>query len=198
MIDEDSKQIDDRTYTWRMSLSMKCRDCGTMTYIIDHYMGHSMGGDPGVERSEYFPPLPFRFMPNWFSDLPENYRNTLKEVYDALDNSLYCLASAGTRTVIDCLIVDQIGDIGTFQEKVEGLVTKAIIDSDEREFLLALIDAGSASVHRSFNPSKDLVNHMMDILEKILFKVCIEPKEKQKLKEKAEALRRETPKRKQK
>ena len=36
---------------------------------------------------------------------------------------------------------------------------------------------------------------MMDILEKILFKVCIEPKEKQALKEKVESLRKKTPKR---
>jgi len=50
-------------------------------------------------------------------------------------------------------------------------------------------------MHRSFNPSVDLVQHMMDILEKILFKVCIEPKEKQALKEKAKALREKTPKR---
>jgi hypothetical protein len=169
-----------------------------MTFVIDHYIGHNSGGDPGVEKSEYFPPLPFRFKQKWFSDLPSNYQNTLNEVYGALDNSLYCLASAGTRMVIDRLIVDQIGDIGPFEQKVDGLVAKAIIDNDERDILLALINAGNASMHRSFNPSEDLINHMMDILEKILFKVCIEPKEKKELKEKAEALRRETPKREQK
>jgi hypothetical protein len=196
-IDEDPKQIDAWTYTWRMALSMKCRDCGTMTFIIDHYVGDNRGGDPGVEKTEYFPPLPFRFKQKWFCDLPTSYQSTLNEVYVALDNSLYCLASGGTRTIIDCLIVDQIGDVGNFRQKVDTLVAKAIIDSDERESLLALIDAGSASMHRSFNPSKDLINHMMDILEKILFKVCIEPKEKKELKTKAEALRRETPRREQ-
>jgi hypothetical protein len=177
---------------------MQCGDCGTLTFIIDHYMGGDSCGDSSVERSEYFPPLPLRFKQRWFPDLPTNYQNTLNEVYGALDNSLYCLASAGTRTVIDSLMIDQVGDVGTFQEKVNALVAKAIIDGGEREMLLALIDAGSASMHRNFNPSREAINRMMDILEKILFKVCIEPKEQRELRAKAEALRRETPKREQK
>jgi hypothetical protein len=167
-----------------------------MTFLIDHYVGHNISGDPGVERTEYYPALTFRFKPLWFTDLPESYQETLNEVYIALDNSLYRLASAGTRTAIDCLIIDQIGDVGTFKDKVEGLVNKGVIDNDEKDILLALIDAGSASMHRSFKPDRDLVEHMMDILDKILFKICIEPKEKEDLRKKAEALRKKTPKRK--
>jgi len=158
-------------------------------------MGHNMGGDAYIENTEYFPPLPFRIRPIWLSKLSKNYCSILEEVYSALDNSLFCLASAGTRTVIDCLIIDKIGDIGGFEEKVKELISKGIIDGNERDILLALIDAGSASMHRSFDPSEDLINHMMNILEKILFKICIEPEEKKALEEKAKALREKTPKR---
>jgi len=176
---------------------MRCRDCGTITFLVDTFVGHThaMHGDAGIEKTEYFPPLPFRIRPNWLAKLPENYCSILNEVYSALDNSLFRLASAGTRTVIDCLIIEQIGDIGGFEEKVKELVSKGIIDGDEQEFLLVLIDAGSASIHRNFNPDENSIKHMMDILEKILFKVCIEPEEKQALKEKVEALRKKTPKR---
>lgn len=175
---------------------VQCRDCRSTTYCIDTKIHPgSMVGDSYVQKTDYYPPLPLRIRPNWLSELTENYRNILNEVYSALDNSLFRLASAGTRTVIDCLITDQIGDIGGFEEKVKELVNKGIIDADERDILLTLIDAGSASMHRSFNPSEDLIKDMMDILEKILFKVCIEPKEKQALKEKAKALREKTPKR---
>jgi hypothetical protein len=195
-VDKDNVQIDSCTYSWRISSSMKCQDCGTPTVLVDTFVGHNMGGDPYIENTEYFPPLPFRIRPNWLSKLPENCCSILNEVYIALDNSLFRLASAGTRIVIDRLIIDQIGDIGSFEKKVEELVSKGIIDGDERDILLALIDAGSASLHRSFNPSEDMIKHMMDILEKILFKVCIEPEEKKALKEKAKALREGTPKRK--
>ena len=175
---------------------VQCKDCGSTTYCIDTKIHPGpMIGDSYVQKTDYYPPLPLRIRPNWLAKLPENYRSILNEVYSALDNSLFRLASAGTRTVIDCLIIDQIGDIGGFEEKVKELVSKGIIGGDERDILLPLIDAGSASMHRSFNPSEDLIKHMMDILEKILFKVCIEPKEKQALKEKAKALREKTPKR---
>lgn len=194
-VDEDNVKINSRTYSWRISSTMKCRDCGTLTFLIDTFVVHNMGGDPGVQNTVYFPPLPFRIRPIWLSKLPKNYLNLLKEVYNALDNSLYILASSGTRTVIDCLITEQIGDIGGFEEKVKELVNRRLIDNDEKDILLALIDAGSASMHRSFYPSKDLINHMIDILEKIVFKFCIEPEEKQALKKKAQALRKKTPKR---
>lgn len=175
---------------------VQCKDCGSTTYCIDTKIHPGpMVGDSYVHKTDYYPPLPLRIRPNWLARLPENYRSILNEVYSALDNSLFRLASAGTRTVIDCLIIDQIGDIGGFEEKVKKLVSKGIIDDDERDILLPLIDAASASIHRSFNPSEDLIKHMMDILEKILFKVYIEPKEKQALKEKAKALREKTPKR---
>lgn len=172
---------------------MQCRDCGTMTFLIEHYVGESMGGDPYVKRTEYYPPLTVRIKPEWHSKLAENYCHLLSEIYQALDNSLLCLAATGTRTLIDRLIVDQIGDIGTFQEKVQQLTEIGIIDEDEKDILIALIDAGSASAHRSYNPSVEAIGHMMDILEKMLFKICVEPKEKQALKEKADALRKETP-----
>ena len=100
-VDEDNVQIDSQTYSWKISLTMKCRDCGNVTFIVDTYVGRNMGGDPGIENTEYFPPLPFRIRPNWLSKLSKNYLNILNEVYYALDNSLYILASAGTRTVIE-------------------------------------------------------------------------------------------------
>jgi len=193
-VDKDNVQTDTHTYSWRISSTMRCRECSTITFLIDTFVGHTTG-DPDIEKTEYFPPLPFRIRPNWLAKLPENYRSILDEVYSALDNSLFRLASAGTRTVMDCLIIEQIGDVGGFEEKVKELISKGIIDSVEQDFLLVLIDAGSASIHRNFKPDEDSIKHMMDILEKILFKVCIEPEEKKALKEKVEALRKKTPKR---
>lgn len=194
-VEKNSVQTGDCTYSWRISSSMRCRDCDTITFLIDTFEGHTAGGDPYIVKSEYFPPLLFRIRPSWLEELPEDYRGILNEVHIALDNSLFRLASAGTRTAIDRLIIDKIGDVGGFEKKVEELVSKSIIDDEEQEFLLALIDAGSASIHRNFNPDEDSIKHMMDILEKIFFKVCIELKEKQALREKAEALRKKTPKR---
>ena len=69
-----------------------------------------MIGDPYIKETDYFPPLPVRTKPEWFDRLPSGYQSILSEVYQALDHSLFFLASTGTRTAVDQLIVDKIGD----------------------------------------------------------------------------------------
>jgi hypothetical protein len=114
-----------------------------------------------------------------------------------VDNRLLFLASSGIRTAIDQLIVAKIGDVGNFKTKLDTLESKSIIDPDEKEFLGAVIDAGSASAHRSFCPEVETIYQMLDILESIFFKILIAPKRRDALKNKAKAIRGETPKRKQ-
>ena len=175
---------------------MQCKDCGATTYCVDTRIHPGpMMGDSYVETTDYFPPLPLRIKPAWYSSLTEGYQTVLGEVYHAIDNSLFFLSSTGARTALDQLIIEKIGDAGRFEDKVDKLVANKIIDDTEGTMLLAVFDAGSASAHRSYRPDRDTVNHMMDILEAIFYKLLVEPKRKEKLKKKAEELRKSTPKR---
>jgi len=148
---------------------MECHDCGNTTYCIHqwHHPG-SMIGDPYIKSTEYFPPLSFRQKPKWYSGLNRSFRTILDEVYLALDNRLFILASTGTRTALDLLIVSKVGDVGRFKDKVDLLLKNGIINSQEKDLLLAVIDAGSASAHRNFKPTKKAINDMMEITEHIL------------------------------
>jgi len=175
----------------------RCAECETTTYCIDSTICPGpMIGDSYVEETEYFPPLIKRVKPSWFDSLSSEYQEILSEVYTAIDNELKFLASSGTRTALDQLIVEKIGDIGGFDHKLEKLVKENIIDEEDKEMLKAVIDAGSASAHRSYKPDDDVIGHMMDILETIFFKLLIEPDQKQRLREKAKQLSKATPKRK--
>ena len=176
---------------------MQCTDCGATTYCVDTRIHPGpMIGDSYIETTDYFPPLPLRTKPAWYSSLTEGYQTVLGEVYYAIDNSLFFLSSTGARTALDQLIIEKIGDAGSFKDKVDELVASKIIDDTEATMLLAVIDAGSASAHRGYRPDIDAVNHMMDILEAIFYKLLVEPKRKEELKKKAEELRKSTPKRK--
>jgi len=176
---------------------VQCRECRSTTYCIDTRIHPGpMMGDSYTESTLYHPPLPFRLKPGWYDELPEFYRHILDEVYQALDNSLFFLASSGTRTALDILIVEKIGDIGSFKDKIARLCAAGMIDSAEQDMLLAAIDAGSASAHRNYRPNDEAMNHMMDILEEIFHKMIIAPERKQGLAAKAKALRETTPKRK--
>jgi len=173
---------------------VRCKDCGTTNYLIDTHI-QPRGGDSYIAQTDYYPPLTTRLKPRWFDSLTEEYRQILSEVYSAIDNDLLFLASSGTRTAIDKLIVDQIGDIGRFDEKLDKLVEDKIVDVDEKAMLEAVIDAGSASAHRSFRPDEESIGHMMNILETIFYKLIIEPDQKKQLKDKANELKQATPKR---
>jgi hypothetical protein len=92
-------------------------------------------------------------------------------------------------------MVEKIGDMGSFKSKVEQLFSTGVIDNAEKEMLLAVIDAGSASAHRSYSPNSETMNHMMDILEEVFYKLIVAPRRKQDLTAKAKSLRDIIPKR---
>ena len=92
-------------------------------------------------------------------------------------------------------MVEKIGDVGSFKSKVEQLCSTGMIDKVEKDMLLAVIDAGSASAHRSYSPDSETMNHMMDILEEVFYKLIVAPRRKQDLTAKAKALRDITPRR---
>jgi len=108
----------------------QCKDCGVTTYCIDTKIHPGpMMGDSWTQTTDYYPPLPLRIKPVWYVYLPDDYQAILNEVYNALDNSLFFLASTGTRTALDQLIVEKIGDAGNFNAKLKKLVTNNIIVS---------------------------------------------------------------------
>jgi len=174
---------------------MECRDCKSLTLCIDTKI-HPGGGDSYIHKTEYYPPRLTRERPIWLKTIDPQLKKLLEEIYEALDCSLFFIASTGIRTVIDRLIVEKIGDVGSYKNKVIALEKKGIIDSEEKEMLFAVIDAGSASAHRGFSPTKKIITQMTDIMEKMLHRIYIESKDKASLLKKASSIRKQTPQRK--
>ena len=179
-------------YSYQTFNVMECRDCKSVTLCIDARI-HPGSGDSYIEKTEYYPPRLTRERPSWLRKIDPQLKKLLEEIYQALDCSLFCVASTGIRTVLDRMIVDKIGDVGLFKNKVNTLEEKGIIDLEEKEMLLAVIDAGSASAHRGFNPTQKTIMQMTDIMERGLYRFYIESKEKASLLKKAAAIRKETP-----
>jgi hypothetical protein len=196
-VKDSEKRLQREESSYQLFAVVQCRDCKSTTYCLDTcvHPGHMMG-DTYVQQTDYFPPVPVRIRPEWVGRLQDGYQSILAEIYQAIDNSLFFLASTGTRTAVDQLIVDKIGDAGSFEDKILKLVANKTIDEEEGKILVALIDAGSASAHRSYRPDPEKMNHMMEILEAIFYKSLIEPEKKKDLARKAEELSQSTPPRK--
>ncbi|MHB0974185.1 MAG: DUF4145 domain-containing protein [Thiobacillus sp.] len=115
------------------------------------------------------PPSGFqRQMPDWFDQLPESPRDLLIEIYTALAQDLRALPAMGVRAVIDVVCVTLVGDGGSFENKLNLLKGHGHISDVERAILSAAIDAGSASAHRGYVPSREDLTTLLDIVEHLL------------------------------
>lgn len=138
--------------------------------------------------STYYPPPISRSLPNWRNKLPTKLRSLLREIYAALQADSRTLALMGARTLVDVAVLDKIGDVGTFQQKLEKMEQGGFVGRQNREFLAAALDAGNAAAHRGYSPNINQLNHVMDIVENLLQAVYV-------LHGAAEELKKSTPQR---
>ena len=61
-----------------------------------------------------------------------------------------------------------VGDRGNFAVALEALRRRGKVGAEEKRFLKTAFDACSAAGHRGFRPSVDDVNHILDIVERLV------------------------------
>lgn len=106
--------------------------------------------------------------PEWYESLGETQKALILEIDCALSNNLEALPTIGLRTLLEVIMVEKIGDIGTFAKKVECFTKEGYVTSEMSETLSHVLDAGNASAHRAYFPSREdlitcveLVKHLM-------------------------------------
>jgi hypothetical protein len=107
----------------------------------------------------------------------------MDEVYKSLDANTRRLPMMGARTLVDMLMVEKAGDVGTFDDKLKKLEGLDYISPKNREVLFAALNVGHAAAHRGHAPSNDDVNAVMDIVENLLHAVYVLPGMAQRLRE---------------
>ncbi|MFZ2632613.1 MAG: DUF4145 domain-containing protein [Desulfosalsimonadaceae bacterium] len=188
----------DFTILWENTYQViECQECHNVTFRIRHWNDEIQSShDKKDYQDSYYPPIVSRPKPPWFGKLDEKFQDILQEVYIALDANTRFLAAFGARTALDMLIVDKIGDTGSFENKLKKLETDGYIDSTERELLDAITEAGNAAAHRGYAPDEKLLESVIDILESLFDKFCIKPERDKELLKKARELKSKIPKRK--
>jgi hypothetical protein len=163
-----NEEGDESQSLWQVAASIwtvsKCLGCEELNFK------HILRTSPDRESDKIFH-FPFehtRPAPSWVFKLPIKYLELLHEVYGCVNQNLFILALTGIRTVLDVFIADKVGDIGTFKQKLQRLVTDGIITSAKAKVLEATIDAGNAAAHRGFKPDEDTLFQILDIVEHLL------------------------------
>lgn len=106
--------------------------------------------------------------PDWYDLLDDTQKALILEIDRAIGNKLEALPTIGLRTLLDTVMVEKIGDAGNFQEKVKCFTKEGYVTPKMADALNHVLDAGSASAHRAYFPSKadlttcvELVKHLM-------------------------------------
>jgi hypothetical protein len=98
---------------------LKCRGCGSIT------MRHTWGY-PAPAEVTYYPPRVARRTPGWadpdlFEEtVPRPICKLMAEVYTALQNNSCRLAAMGIRSALENVMVDRVGDKGTFTTNMDA------------------------------------------------------------------------------
>jgi hypothetical protein len=104
----------------------------------------------------YEPPRSWWRRPSWLADLDKvapELKTLLDEIYSATNDQQFRLLAMGVRTALDYVMTHMVGDIGSFEKKLNMMVEKGHLSRDRKQMLEIVIDAGSAAAHRGFKPA---------------------------------------------
>jgi hypothetical protein len=164
----------------------ECRGCEEVTLRESRSCSED---DPEAPvPTVYYPPRTARQLPSWLKDLAdEDIAALFIEVYEALQADSRRLAMMGCRAILDLVMQKQVGDDGTFTQKLAELEKRQLVSTPNRESLEAAIDAGSASAHRRYLPTSESLALVVSIVENVVQATILHKASKR--------LRRSTPRR---
>jgi hypothetical protein len=148
---------------------LECRGCGYVTLrrrVVSH--------DVDVDSTNYYPPPISRQNPPWQYKLPTDLKDLLNESYVALQSGSKRLAIMGARSLVDLFMTSALGDIGGFQQKLDGLVKDGYLSKKNRDILETALEAGHAVVHRGHELQTDDVDLVFDIVENLLHTMVLQ------------------------
>jgi len=97
----------------------------------------------------------------------------IKEIYIALRNQSLRLAVMGIRALLEQIMIDKVGDQGSFKENLDAFEEKGFVSKSQRVILEPVLEAGHATMHRAFKPTKADIGTLMDITENIIESIYI-------------------------
>lgn len=193
---EDRPDANETTKGYQILVCDKCRSISFREFVHFSEFGEFPGDlDP---EDNLLPPRTRRKIPEWVTaewiTNPKIYK-LLGEFYKALDMNLLWLASIGARTIFDVFAQKTVGDAGGFECKLKKLVSGNYINQTEGDRLNVLVEVGSASAHRGYQPSDEDIDVVSGILEAMLYRHLVEPNKLKRLDIAAQEVMDKVPKR---
>ncbi|NVJ98156.1 MAG: hypothetical protein HWE25_08390 [Alphaproteobacteria bacterium] len=162
-------------------LTIQCAGCDNISFLKrslfseDIYPISEHEDHAHWDETIYPSPL-YRSKPDWFDDLPdETLQQLFEEVYKSLAAETHFLATFGSRTILDRLIVLTVGDQGNFYKGIKALQDCGKLSDHEKEILEPTLEAGHAAAHRGYVASSDQLSTILDTIEGLVHRLLVLP-----------------------
>ena len=158
---------------------IKCCGCDEVSLRETRWNSECVD-ENGYETSEvYYPPAKIRSEPRWLSKFDElsqgnsEISEILVEIYRALQAECLRLATMGIRALLENIMIANSGDKGSFRANIVAFEQGGFVSRTQRKFLETVIEAGHATMHRAFSPSRSDLIAILDITESIVESVYL-------------------------
>lgn len=175
---------------------LQCAGCSTIS--LRHTCFHSeITDDKGqkIPKISYYPPSTFRRLPSWthgtiildrkghsFVWMPEFVTRLIPEIYSALHTKCYSLAAMGVRALLESIMIQQVGDKGTFEKNMNALLDSGGISSKQKAILADTLEVGHGAIHRGYVPTRNDIVYALDIAEGLIETIYINEVKAKRLK----------------
>jgi hypothetical protein len=105
----------------------------------------------------------------------------LSEVYQAVANSQRRLAAMGIRAALEQVMISTVGDLRTFDEKLDAFQNVGYISLVQRDAMRATLNIGDAAMHRGHLPTEDDLTLALDIVEGVFAPIFVHKDQAEKL-----------------
>lgn len=112
-------------------------------------------------------------IPEWYDHLDDVKKALIGEIDIAMRNSLSMLPTIGLRTLIETVMVEKIGDHGSFKEKLDRFHENGYATKRQVESLSKVLDAGNASAHRAYFPNEEDIRTCVEVAKHLLHGIYI-------------------------
>ena len=123
----------------------------------------------------YFPSPASRKVPDWLyeGNIARPLGSLLHEIYQAVRGGQFRLAIMGVRALIEQVMIQKIGDNGSFAKNLDAFQQAGYVSLVQRDALNDILDAGHATIHRAYEPKTKDIQIALDITEGIMAAIYV-------------------------
>lgn len=162
---------------------ISCCGCKMFSFVHRHWFSENTdaAGKPELNQDIY-PHRISRKIPNWMHNaldrlaLPQTVSLLMHEIYAALHQNLFVLASMGARSLLEHIMIDKVGDHRSFSQNMGEFIKQGYMGSQQKIQLEAVLEVGHAVTHRSYTPNRFELETVLDIAEALIATIYVHPR----------------------